>query len=71
MGALRRHQAEELEGRDEVRPDLSRPAQKSSFPRWLTVSTVVVYCAVFWMVIWAAGSWGLNLVRVAVAGGSE
>lgn len=71
MGALRRHQIDESQGQAAPRPKLSRPPQKSPYPRWIVLSGLVAYCAVFWVVIWAAGSWGINLVRVAMAGGLE
>ena len=71
MGALRRHQIDEPENRIEDRPNLSRPPQKSAYPRWLVLLGLVVYCTVFWVVIWALGSWAFNLARVAMAGGSE
>jgi hypothetical protein len=71
LGALRRHQIEEQDGQGESRPNLSRPPQKSTYPKWLVLSGLVAYCAVFWVVIWAAGTWGVSVVRVAMAGGLE
>jgi|GEM_PF-3363116 len=37
-------------------------------PRWLVVSGLILYCSVFWMLIWAAGSFGIDLIRTATAG---
>ena len=32
------------------------------YPRWAVVSGVAVYCALCWVVIWAAGGWLLGLI---------
>lgn len=36
-------------------------------PRWVVVSGLVLYCSVFWMLIWAAGTFGVDMVRAASA----
>jgi hypothetical protein len=37
------------------------------YPRWLVISSLVVYCAVFWVLVVAAGTWGVELIRTATA----
>ena len=34
--------------------------RKSSLPRWVTVFGVIVYCAVFWLLIVELGAWVWN-----------
>jgi hypothetical protein len=68
MGALRQPQQ-----REEVRADPrgsahSEPYAGAPYPRWVVVSGVVIYCAVCWAIVVAAGSWGVELVRAAMAG---
>lgn len=46
---------------------LARPVN-STYPRWVVVSSLALYCAVFWAIIWVAGNWGFELVRAAMAG---
>jgi len=67
LGALRRPQHWEtpkLAPREAVstKPYVGRP-----YPRWLVVSGVLLYCAVFWALAIAAGSWGVELIRTAMA----
>jgi hypothetical protein len=66
VGALRRlKQIEEV--RQNPTDSAATEPRLKPYPRWLVVSSVVLYCAVFWAVIVAAGSWGVELVRVAAA----
>jgi len=67
MSALRRPQPLEDNRVDpsraaEVEPHAGRP-----YPRWMVVSGLVLYCAVFWAFVVAAGTWGVELVRMASA----
>ena len=67
MGALRRPQNVEapkptLEGSALAEPRVERP-----YPRWLVVSGLVFYCAAVWVLVVAAGSWGVELIRTATA----
>ena len=67
LGALRRPQQE-----PEHRPELATGEQvaaspKSSYPKWAVVSGLVLYCALFWVLIAAAGTWGVQLVHTAMA----
>ena len=73
MGALRRHQDEDrLPPPEEASGlDYSRAPPVKPYPRWLVVTGLLTYCAVFWAVIWAVSDWGVSLVRVALAGGPE
>jgi len=68
VGALRRPELE-----DERRPEADAPESRAAapepkYPRWMVLSGLLVYCAVFWAVIWTAGNWGVSLVRTAIAG---
>lgn len=66
MGALRRlKQVEEI--RQEPADSAASEPRLKPYPRWLVASSLVLYCAVFWAVIVAAGTWGVELVRVAAA----
>lgn len=66
MGALRRPQVEPQQ-KPEARGAVERRS-RPAYPRWLVVSGLILYCTVFWVLIWAAGNWGLDLVRAATAG---
>jgi hypothetical protein len=62
-----------LQVREEERVDLARTGEvaapaKNAYPRWAVISGLVIYCAVFWGIIATIGSWGVDLVRTAVAG---
>ena len=68
MGALRR-----LQVRDEERVDLARAGEvaapvRGGYPRWAVVSGLIIYCAVFWGIIAAVGTWAIELIRTAMAG---
>jgi len=68
LGALRRPQPD-LERRETLTtPSLQKESQGARVPRWLVASGLIVYCSVFWVLIWAAGSFGIDLVRAATAG---
>jgi hypothetical protein len=43
-------------------PHVGRP-----YPRWLVVSSLVLYCALVWALVIAAGTWGVELIRTATA----
>jgi hypothetical protein len=49
-------------------PSQTEMDRTSRPPRWLVVSGLILYCSVFWMLIWAAGSFGIDLIRTATAG---
>jgi hypothetical protein len=67
LGALRRPQLEPEE-RELLRGAESEPAAtNSSYPRWIVITGVVLYCSVFWTIIWIAGSTGIEWVRAAAA----
>ena len=68
MGALRRLQVREEERVDLARADEVAAPAKTSYPRWAVISGLIIYCAVFWGIIATVGSWGIELVRIAVAG---
>lgn len=67
MGALRRPQHWETpkpvpQGSAADEPRVGRP-----YPRWLVISSLVLYCAAAWILIIAAGTWGVELIRTATA----
>lgn len=66
MGALRRPQHLEA---PKPTPEASaaEPRVGKPYPRWLVVSGLVVYCAIFWVLVIAAGSWGVEIIRTATA----
>lgn len=69
MGALRRPQPREDE-REELRSPATTPElPPSSYPRWIVISGVIIYCSVFWAIIWVAATAGIDWVRQAAAGG--
>jgi hypothetical protein len=68
MGALRRPQHLEDKGVDPQRAAQVEPYVGRRYPRWMVVSGLVFYCAVFWALVVAAGTWGVELVRAASAG---
>lgn len=68
MGALRRPQ-DNLEQRDAPSsPPIADTGRQRGFPRWIVVSGLIFYCSAFWLLIWAVGSLGVDLVRTATAG---
>lgn len=68
MGALRRPQPD-LERRETApSPDSNPELRRKSVPRWLVVSSLILYCSVFWVLVWAVGSFGIEMVRTATAG---
>ena len=65
MGALRRPQQWEA---PKPRPEGSAAEPRvRPYPRWLVVSGLVFYCAAVWVLVIAAGSWGVELIRTATA----
>ena len=67
MGALRRPRHWETPkpiptGSADEAPRVGRP-----YPRWLVVSGLIVYCAALWVLVIAAGGWGVELIRTATA----
>jgi hypothetical protein len=37
------------------------------YPRWAVVSGVILYCSIFWLVVWFAGGWVLSLIQNGAA----
>ena len=67
MGALRRPQNLDASRPDLERSALAEPRVERRYPRWMVVSGLVFYCAVAWVLVIAAGSWGVELIRTATA----
>jgi hypothetical protein len=67
MSALRRPQHLEDTRADPSRAAQVEPHAGRPYPRWMVVSGLVFYCAVFWGIVIAAGTWGVELVRMASA----
>lgn len=67
MGALRRPQNLDAPRPDLERSALAEPRVERRYPRWMVVSGLVFYCAVAWVLVIAAGSWGVELIRTATA----
>lgn len=36
-------------------------------PRWAVVATLIFYCSACWVLVWAVGAFGVDLVRTAIA----
>ena len=68
MVALRALQQRLEDAKESDHPDTLGRAPNSAYPRWIVVSSLALYCTVFWVIVWFAGSWGFELVRVAMAG---
>lgn len=66
MGALRRPQHWEAP-KPTPKGAAAEPRVEKRYPRWLVVSSLVVYCAAFWVLVVVAGSWGVELIRTATA----
>ena len=67
MGALRRPLNLDAQRPDLERSALAEPRVERRYPRWMVVSGLVFYCAVAWVLVIAAGSWGVELIRTATA----
>jgi hypothetical protein len=68
LGALRRRPQQDIEEREDFEGGEEIVADpKPSYPRWAVVSGLVLYCALFWGIIAAAGLWGVEWVRSAAA----
>lgn len=68
MGALRRPQLETEQEQVPGHQPEAAPPLKSAYPRWAVVSGLLVYCAVFWVLVVSVGWWGIELIRTASAG---
>ena len=66
MGALRRRQHWES-SKSIPAESTAEPRVGRSYPRWLVVSSLIVYCTACWILIVVAGSWGVDLIRTATA----
>lgn len=68
MGALRRPKQLELEEKEDFEGHAQIAGEpKSSYPRWAVVSGLILYCALFWAIVVAAGVWGVEWVHTAAA----
>lgn len=68
LGALRRPKQQNIEEKEDLQGSAQvAAAPKSSYPRWAVVSGLIVYCALFWAVVVAAGIWGVQWVHTAAA----
>jgi hypothetical protein len=66
MGALRRPQQWDAP-KPTPEGSAAEPRVERPYPRWLVVSGLIFYCAVVWVLVIAAGSWGVELIRTATA----
>jgi hypothetical protein len=66
--ALRRPLPEPQPLVDNRIPESHPGVRAKRVPRWIVVSGLVAYCSVFWLLIWAVGTFGIDLVRSATAG---
>jgi hypothetical protein len=65
--ALRRPKFEQQPEEEIVFPAAAPAYSSPRYPRWAVVSGVILYCSVFWLVIWFAGGWVLSLIHSAGA----
>lgn len=49
---------------------VQRRSAKLMPPKWAAVGALLVYCSVFWAIIWIAAVSGVDLVRAAIAAGA-
>lgn len=66
MSALRRPQQWEA-SKPTPQGAAAEPRVGRPYPRWLVVSGLVFYCAAVWVLVIAAGGWGIELIRTATA----
>lgn len=66
MGALRRPQHWETP-KPSPQGSADETRKKRPYPRWIVVSGLIFYCAAVWVLVIAAGSWGVELMRTATA----
>lgn len=66
MGALRRPQHWESPKPTPQGSDVEARKERP-YPRWLVVSSLVFYCVAVWVLVLAAGNWGVELIRTATA----
>lgn len=45
-------------------------APNSSFPRWMIVLGLIVYCSAGWALLWCVGGWALTALRGLASGAS-
>lgn len=61
MAPLRRFN-EDDQAADETGADNTlAEAPVASAPRWIVISGLVLYCSVFWAILYVAGAWLLSL----------
>jgi len=65
VGALRRPELREDVDPSNRRAETGARAPESRYPRWAVVSGVVVYCAVFWVIVWGVANGVLDMVAAA------
>jgi hypothetical protein len=54
----------EQQAEEEIVFPVAAPARPlPHYPRWTVVSGVILYCSIFWVVVWFAGGWVLSLVH--------
>ena len=63
MVALRRLQLRHEEKADLGRRDAPVEPAVKPYPRWIVVSGVIAYCAVFWGIILGLGAWAMTVFR--------
>lgn len=68
VGAMRRPQLKEEAREDFVTAESPEEPPPTLYPRWIVVPCVVLYCTVFWALVWIAGTSGVDWVRTAAAG---
>lgn len=66
MGALRRPQQWEAP-KPNPQGSAAEARKERHYPRWIVVSGLIFYCAAVWVLVIAAGSWGVELMRTATA----
>jgi hypothetical protein len=49
------------------KPESIEELREPPYPRWIVVSGVILYCSLFWGIIWVAGVSGVAWVRAATA----
>ncbi len=68
MGALPRPEQSLPRVEESARSTVIKARANSSPPRWLVVSGLVIYCSVFWSIIWFAGNWAIEAIAAGPSG---
>jgi hypothetical protein len=60
---MRQPELEDAAPESDARHEALAQSAAKPHPRWLVVSGLILYCAVFWGVLFAAGDWLFDTLR--------